>query len=775
VDYAAADTSTPPRAGAAFAPLELWGGLECTVNRVGDEYLDQLAAAGHDRRPADLDRIAALGVRALRYPVLWERTAPEGVARADWSWPDARLGRLRALGVRPIVGLVHHGSGPRHTSLVDPGFAEGLAAFARAVAERYPWVDAYTPVNEPLTTARFAGLYGHWYPHGRDEPTFARALLTQCRAVALAMRAVREVNPAARLVQTDDLGTTSSTPRLAHQAAFDNERRWLTWDLLCGRVVPGHRLWQHLTWLGVPEGELAWFAAHPSPPDVVGVNTYVTSERFLDHRTGRYPPATRGGNGREAYADVEAVRVLAGGIAGPAALLAEAWARYRRPVAVTEAHLGGTREEQLRWLLEVWHGAQEARATGAEVVAVTAWSLLGAYDWDSLVTRRRGHYEPGAFDLRGSRPRPTALARLLPELAAGAEPRHPVLDGPGWWRRDVRLLYPPVGRAAVAGGAPPATAATLRASGAARSGSAPILIAGASGALARAFVRACRLRGLAFRRLGRATLAPGDGTGRGAVGAALARLRPWAVIHLPGRVGPGAARPAPAAAAAAAALASGCAERGLPLLTLSTDLVFGGRARPPYAEGDAVAPEDAPGRSAAGVEAGVLAALPSALVVRTGPRFGPWDARDPLVAAVRRLAAGRPYAADDETLLSPTYVPDLVDACLDLLVDNERGLWHLANPGPTTWFDLVGRTARLAGVDPDCLERRTKSPDPVSGGPALGAALRSERGTLLPPLDDALRRFLHDARAAGTLPWPAPLAAPADRRPRGSRSSEAAA
>jgi dTDP-4-dehydrorhamnose reductase len=86
-----------------------------------------------------------------------------------------------------------------------------LAAFARAVAERYPWVEDYTPVNEPLTTARFCGLYGHWYPHARDVRLFARALLNQCRAVALAMRAIRLVNPRARLVQTEDLGRVHST------------------------------------------------------------------------------------------------------------------------------------------------------------------------------------------------------------------------------------------------------------------------------------------------------------------------------------------------------------------------------------------------------------------------------------------------------------------------------------------------------------------------------------------------------------------------------------
>src|SRR5215218_9741125 len=102
------------------------------------------------------------------------------------------------VGVRPIAGLVHYVSAPRHTCLSDPAFPEKLASYARAVAERYPWVEDYTPVNEPLTTARFSGLYGHWYPHGRDGRTFARALLNQLRGVVLAMRAVREVSPAAR-------------------------------------------------------------------------------------------------------------------------------------------------------------------------------------------------------------------------------------------------------------------------------------------------------------------------------------------------------------------------------------------------------------------------------------------------------------------------------------------------------------------------------------------------------------------------------------------------
>ena len=65
------------------------------------------------------------------------------------------------------------------------------ATFAEAVARRYPWVLDFTPVNEPLTTARFGALYGHWYPHARDARSFARALMVQTWATVKAMRAIR--------------------------------------------------------------------------------------------------------------------------------------------------------------------------------------------------------------------------------------------------------------------------------------------------------------------------------------------------------------------------------------------------------------------------------------------------------------------------------------------------------------------------------------------------------------------------------------------------------
>jgi beta-glucosidase/6-phospho-beta-glucosidase/beta-galactosidase len=423
--------------------VEIWGGVECTCRRVGDAYSDQLVRNGHRDRLDDLDRFADLGLRTLRYPVLWETVAPDSLDHPDWQWPDERLGRLQELGIEPIVGLVHHGSGPRYTALDQPTFAPGLARYARMVAERYPWVKYYTPVNEPLTTARFSGLYGLWYPHGRHDTTFVRILINELQATRLAMLAIREVNPAAQLVQTEDLGQAHGTPGMAEQVEFENHRRWATFDILCGRVTPSHPLWSYFCTNGIEEVELQEFIDSPLPPDVLGINNYVTSERYLDERLELYPglPAISG-RCHEAYIDTEAVRVLGVEVTGLENLLRETWERYAIPLAITEAHLGCTREEQLRWLHQTWSAANRLLAEGIDLRGLTVWSLLGAFDWDSLLALDEGHYEPGVFDVRDNEPRPTALYHMVHSLIRDGHYTHPVLAGLGWWQRELRFSWP---------------------------------------------------------------------------------------------------------------------------------------------------------------------------------------------------------------------------------------------------------------------------------------------------------------------------------------------
>jgi dTDP-4-dehydrorhamnose reductase len=551
---------------------------------------------------------------------------------------------------------------------------------------------------------------------------------------------VREINPAARLIQTEDLGKTFSTRALAYQAEFENERRWLSFDLLTGRVTPAHALWSYLLKAGINEVELYWFIENACPPDLLGINHYLTSERFLDERTFRYPVCTHGGNGRHAYADVEAVRVCAEGTAGPQALMKEAWERYQLPLAITEAHLGCTREEQLRWLKEIWDSAQNLRDEGADVRAVTVWSLLGAYDWHNLLTCDEGRYEPGVFDLRSPKPRPTALARMMRDLAEGREHDHPVLDAPGWWRRLERLLYTPVARR------PHASPTVMQRTNMKGETTRPLLITGATGTLGRAFARICQERGLSYRLLSRRDMDIADAP---SVERALAEYEPWAIVNTAGYVRvDDAEREAEKCmrenVSGPKTLAALCAPLGIKLLTFSSDMVFDGKKLEPYVESDQAAPLNVYGRSKLEAEREVLSLLPSALVIRTSAFFGPWDEYNFVTLALKNIAAGRSFRAANDSIVSPTYVPDLVHASLDLLIDNEGGIWHLTNGEAVDWASFAQRAAEMARLDTGLIERHPTSALGLAAPRPSYSALTSERGLLLPTLDSALSRFLRD-------------------------------
>ena len=703
-------------------PLELWGGVECSTVRIGDEIRDQCRETGHCDRLADLDAIAALGIRTLRYPILWDTVERED-GSLDFTWHDQRLQRLRELGIRVIGGLVHHGSGPRGTHVLDEAWPARLADFAARVAERYPWIDTWVPVNEPLTTARFACLYGHWYPHRRDISDMARALVIQCEGIAAAMRAIRAVNPAALLMVTEDLGKTFATKPLWHQARHENRRRWLTLDLLTGRLNGRHPLFEIFEKAGIAESRLRAFESGEAVPDLVGVDHYLTSERYLDHRFERYPGVEPGGNGRQVYVDLEAVRIprLAGKL-GPARRLREIWQRYRIPLVFGEVHHGCSRDEQLRWVDQVWRETNQVRAEGVDVRAVTLWALFGAIDWRSLLTRRDGLYDAGAFDIRSPKPRPTAIAKAASSYAKGKPFDHPALDSEGWWRR------------------PPRTYAALD-RGLSRdcARGRPILVTGATGTLGQAFARVCRHRGLAHVLTDRAVLDIADPA---AIHAAIDAHKPWAVVNAAGfvRVEEAEGRRDECFRANAEGpgnLAEACRAHGLPLVTFSSDLVFDGLAGRPYVEPDNAAPSTAYGESKAEGERRVLAAHSDSLVIRSSAFFGPWDRYNFLYETLRRLARGEDAEASASRIVSPTYVPELVQVTLDLLLDEASGVWHLVNEGAVSFHDLAREAADRAGLDKSRIRLGDSRPADTS--------LSSERGLLLQPIDKALSRFMAEA------------------------------
>lgn len=725
-------------------PIEIWGGVECTINRIGNSFYDQIRKSGHHTRISDLDAIASLGIRTLRYPVLWEQVAPKGLKQADWGWTDERLHKLRELGIKPIAGLLHHGSGPAYTSLDDPDFPAKFAEYAAAVAERYSWLEYFTPVNEPLTTARFSGLYGYWYPHAKDDAVFSGILINECRGTVLAMEEIRKIIPSAKLVQTEDLGKTHSTPQLAYQAAFENERRWATFDLLMGRLQPSSLMGGYLTGLGrIPAKDLEYFMEHPCPPDILGINHYITSERYLDHRLELFPSWTHGGNGRDRYADVELVRMANQERAGHYNLLRETCERYKLPVALTEVHLGCTRDEQLRWFKEAWDAGCRLKQEGFDVLAVTAWSLLGAYDWNSLLVFDNNFYEPGVFDLRGGKPRPTALAQYIRSLCEGKEDSHPVMASEGWWNRPESILYSDGFDVRVNElrevrnklGPLPAQDKT-----------APLLITGGRGTLARAFARICEVRSIPVVVLTREELDIAD---RESVECALQKYKPWAVVNAAGFVRVDEAEALREACfrentEGAFVLSCACSKAGIKFLTFSSDLVFNGSSRSPYLESHPAAPLNIYGVSKFYAETKVLRNNPGSLVIRTSAFFGPWDQYNFLTIMINAIKNNQPFIASRDHVVSPTYVPDLVNACLDLLIDGESGIWHISNPSEVTWAEFALKTAEMARLDTSLIRPEGTLRLGYTAERPLYSVLGSERGVLLPPLDHAIERYLNE-------------------------------
>jgi dTDP-4-dehydrorhamnose reductase len=272
----------------------------------------------------------------------------------------------------------------------------------------------------------------------------------------------------------------------------------------------------------------------------------------------------------------------------------------------------------------------------------------------------------------------------------------------------------------------------------------PLLITGATGTLGRAFARICDLRGLDHCLTSRAQLEIAE---TASVAAALERIRPWAVINTAGYVRVADAEREPERcfrenARGAANLALACARLGIPLVTFSSDLVFDGRLGRAYVESDAPRPTCVYGASKLEAEQLVSAACPAALILRTSAFFGPWDPHNFVYHTLRALAAGEEWRAAADCKITPTYVPDLVNASLDLLIDGETGIWHLANRGAVSWGELARLVAERGGFHPERVILH--GTDRVHTSTALDSA----RGFMLPTLDSALDRFFRESEQA---------------------------
>jgi dTDP-4-dehydrorhamnose reductase len=204
-------------------------------------------------------------------------------------------------------------------------------------------------------------------------------------------------------------------------------------------------------------------------------------------------------------------------------------------------------------------------------------------------------------------------------------------------------------------------------------------------------------------------------------------------------------------------LALACRQIDARLVYFSTDYVFDGLARHPYAEDDPTHPLGAYAVSKLAGELYAQAYLDRALVVRTSGVFGPGGlatARGNFVELMLRLAGSpQPIRVVEDHVASPTYAPLLAARTIDLIGREQSGVFHIGGGTPISWFQFARMIFDVAGLDPMLLatnEREYRTPARRPKYSALSNAKMERLGLEpMPPLRTALETYFAERR--GTL------------------------
>ncbi len=388
--------------------------ITATSPRTG-RTLDEYELTEHYQRwRSDLDLIAELGVRRVRYGIPWHRINPApGVW--DFSSADGPLERLLELGIDPIVDLVHYGVPPWiEGAFLHPDFDRFMSEYGARVAERFRGrIAMYTPLNEPRVTAWYCGKLGWWPPFRRGWRGFLAVLLGLCRGIVRTVAAMRSADPSIVHAHVDatDLYATNDAG-LAREVHRRQELVFLALDLVTGRVRHGHALYEWMVSLGVPTADLAWFEARAIDLDVIGINLYpMFSEKQL-------VPTPRGLRIRMRYASAEIIDRLS----------ALYWHRYGRPLFISETASEGSVRRRAAWLEDSVAAVRRVRSQGIPLIGYTWWPLFALVTWGYREGRKpAADYlkQMGLWDLHPSphglqRVRTPLVDRFRDLVAAGA-------------------------------------------------------------------------------------------------------------------------------------------------------------------------------------------------------------------------------------------------------------------------------------------------------------------------------------------------------------------
>ena len=358
---------------------------------------DELAKCGHYQHwKTDFDLVDELGIRFLRYgpPI---HTTFLGEGRYDWSFADETFQDLRRRDIIPIVDLCHFGLPDWIGTFQNPDFPALFAPYARAFAERFPWVQLYTPINEMFICAEFSALYGWWNEQLRSDQAFVTALKYIVKANVMAMSAILTVRPDAIFIQSESSEYFhAENPAAIRPAELMNAKRFLSLDLNYGRRVDSE-MYEYLMDNGMSRDEYHFFLnQNLKQYCIMGNDYYQTNE----HRVSA-DGSTR----------------AAGEVFGYHVITTQYHDRYRLPVMHTETNKwqGPVGDEAVNWLWKEWANVLRVRNDGVPIIGFTWYSLTDQVDWDSALRENNGRVNPlGLYDLnRQIRPVGKAYRQLI--------------------------------------------------------------------------------------------------------------------------------------------------------------------------------------------------------------------------------------------------------------------------------------------------------------------------------------------------------------------------
>lgn len=367
-----------------------------TINN-GRIRVDQMEVCHHyERWREDFDLVEELGIHYLRYGPPIHRTFL-GPGKYDWEFTDLTFNDLKRRDITPIVDLCHFGIPDWLGNFQNPDFAPQFATYAAAFADRYPWVQLYTPVNEMFICAIFSAKYGWWNEQMTTDRTFVTALKHIVKANVLAMIEILKRRPDAIFIQSESSEYFhADSPAAIGPAEIMNSRRFLSLDLNYGRRVDSE-MYEYLFDNGMTKEEYHFFLHHRLKQNcILGNDYYMTNEHrvFEDGHTE-----------------------ASGEVFGYSEITRQYYNRYRLPVMHTETNLreGPTGQEAVHWLWKEWANVLRLRNIGIPTVGFTWYSLTDQIDWDTALREQNGNINPlGLYDLdRNIRPVGKAYKKLI--------------------------------------------------------------------------------------------------------------------------------------------------------------------------------------------------------------------------------------------------------------------------------------------------------------------------------------------------------------------------